>query len=313
MVIIGLLGIIGCVVWLIVTLFTHRRKRWPAIGIGVAVILFIVGAVLLPRPSALEMGVSRWEKQDYEGAKDRLSQIDKDHEDYDSAQKLLERLPDTAFAYYVEQAEENLKVEEFEKAIRNCDEALRYQPDNPTVLKLKAQIQRAEEKALVAEEEAARETAAEEAKRQKAKEEAAKETKRGRPLNEWVESGNWSFRVSKVRTVSSISDGLTRYTAGNGIFVIVTVDAFNDTKRPRRFYFSDNIALYDDAGNKYTFDSYEHVMVLDNLNGTDPDLTQITAQTYRSAQIPIWVLKGRGALHLKISGQRVKIDLALKV
>lgn len=44
--VIGLLGIIGCVVWLIVTLFTHHRKRWPAIGIGIGGGMFIVGLVV---------------------------------------------------------------------------------------------------------------------------------------------------------------------------------------------------------------------------------------------------------------------------
>jgi len=230
LVVAGFLGAIGCVIWLIVTLFTHHRKRWPAIGIGVGVVMLIVGAVLLPRPSALEMGVSRWEERDYGGAKEQLSQIDKNHEDYDSAQKLLERLPDTAFTYYVEQAEENLKVEEFEKAIRNCNEALRYQPDNSTVLKLKAQIGGIQKKALIAEEEAARKAAAEEAKRQKIEEEAARKVAAEEAKRQKIEE-----EAAKLATRKAFASTLEETYLDNRMDVTVTTLGQNATTLKMKF------------------------------------------------------------------------------
>ena len=143
LVIIGLLGFLGCVVWLIVALFKHRRKRWPAIGIGVAIVLFIVGGTLLPKPSKFEEGIESWQEHNFQKARHLLSEVEKEDEGYDSAQILLKQLPDTACAYYLVQAKEKLEAEEFDDALEVCEEALGFKPKNAGTEKLQKKIRAA--------------------------------------------------------------------------------------------------------------------------------------------------------------------------
>lgn len=99
---------------------------------------FLAGCV-----SDYEIGVKAWEGHDYKEAQEWLSRIEPEEAEYDSAQILLKQLPDTACAYYLAQAKEKLEAEEFDDALKVCEEALGFKPKDAGAEKLQKKIRAA--------------------------------------------------------------------------------------------------------------------------------------------------------------------------
>lgn len=267
----------------------------------------IIVTLLLGCRDNFEIAKEKWENHDYKGAELWLSWVKEHHDNYDSAQILLSQLPDTAYSYFMALAEEKMGEEDFSSASEAVTHALYFKPADSFALRLRSEIQTAEnkkEKAITAEEEA----------REEAEIQALKEAVRGHAMNSWIKSGVWSFRVTGVQTTPSISDRQRKFHAEDSIFVIVTMDASNDTNKVLTFWFSDKVKICDDRGNEYSFDLY-HSSATSNLNGFDLDYEPIPAHTYLSVKIPFRIPKGVGPLHLKIERypeEDIKINLDLE-
>jgi tetratricopeptide (TPR) repeat protein len=86
--------------------------------------------------------VNAWESSDYSQAQKLLEKVEEGHPHYDSAQFLLDILPDTAIAYWLGEAEIDLANQMFDTALENCQKALSFRFEDPSAMKLKDEIEK---------------------------------------------------------------------------------------------------------------------------------------------------------------------------
>lgn len=96
---------------------------------------FLAGCV-----SDYEIGISAWKEHNYKKAQEWLSRVEAEDSQYDSAQILLQQLPDTACAYCLAQAKEKLEAEAFDDALEGCEEAFAFKPEGTSAKKLQKEI-----------------------------------------------------------------------------------------------------------------------------------------------------------------------------
>lgn len=88
--IIGTLGFIGCLGWLVYTFIKHRPKKWPGIGLGISFGLIILGSALIPPPDPFQEGMSAYQKSDFKTALSALSKVPESDTSYSQAKLYLD-------------------------------------------------------------------------------------------------------------------------------------------------------------------------------------------------------------------------------
>ena len=127
--IIGFLGLITSIIWLIVAFTKKRPKRNPAIILIICWLLMIIGCART-KETPYEDGVEAYNKHDYKQAIAKLKEVPpKDRADYAKAQEMLEKIPGEASEYWYLEA---LALEDrrLREAKASLEKALKWDPEN---------------------------------------------------------------------------------------------------------------------------------------------------------------------------------------
>ncbi|OYD16581.1 hypothetical protein CH333_03090 [candidate division WOR-3 bacterium JGI_Cruoil_03_44_89] len=129
LILIGILGMIGSVIWLIVAAVRKRRKRNPVIALIVSFILVCVGNYEPYIP--YDEGMKAYKVHNYKSAVEDLKKVpEKDAEEYEKAQEALKNIPIEAFEYYYTQASEAWEEGDQTTAKYYLEKALEWDPEN---------------------------------------------------------------------------------------------------------------------------------------------------------------------------------------
>jgi len=109
-----------------------KRTVW----LGLSLLVVFCGS------DPFRQGMEAWNRHDYDAAQRALCKVKEQDVNYDSAQALLERLPDTAVAYWLKQAEIDLRNQMFDVALRDCEKASSFRFDDRDTRRAQTRIRK---------------------------------------------------------------------------------------------------------------------------------------------------------------------------